>query len=60
MYDLNADSLTIYAAEIRYPDDFYMPTPNETKECIDIAEKSVEFVKERLHAAGYRFHAKVK
>jgi HEPN domain-containing protein len=55
LYNLDADSLTIYAAEIRYPDDFYMPTPKETRESIDIAEKVVVFVKEKLHESGYRF-----
>ncbi len=55
LYSLNADSLTVYAAEIRYPDDFYMPTLDETKECIEIAEKVVCFAKEKLQNDGYCF-----
>ena len=55
LYSMDADSLTVYAAEIRYPDDFYMPTLKETRESIDIAVKAMEFVKERLKEGGYRF-----
>lgn len=54
LYDFDTDSLTVYAAEIRYPDDFYMPTIEETKNCIAIAEKSVKFVIEKLQKDGYR------
>lgn len=55
LYNMDADSLTVYAAEIRYPDDFYMPTLEETRESIDIAVKAMEFVKERLKKDGYQF-----
>jgi len=54
LYGLDADSLTVYAAEIRYPDDFYMPSVRETRKCIEIAEKAVIFVKEKLHRDGFR------
>ncbi len=37
LYELRANRLTRYAVEIRYPDDFYIPTLQEAKECIDIA-----------------------
>ncbi|NIO85679.1 MAG: HEPN domain-containing protein [Candidatus Aminicenantes bacterium] len=55
LYSMDADSLTVYAAEIRYPDDFYMPTLEETRDCIDIAVKAMEFVKEELKKDGYQF-----
>ena len=55
LYSLEADSLTIYAADIRYPDDFYIPTLEETKGCIEIATKVMEFVKEKLQKEGYQF-----
>ncbi|MGD2089219.1 MAG: HEPN domain-containing protein [Candidatus Aminicenantes bacterium] len=55
LYSMEADSLTVYAAEIRYPDDFYMPTLEETRDCIEIAGKAMEFVKERLKEDGYQF-----
>ena len=52
LYKLNADKLTIYAVEVRYPDDFYMPTLIETKECIEIATKVKELIKEKLKTNG--------
>jgi len=55
LYSLEADSLTIYAADIRYPDDFYMPTIEETKGCIEIVTKVMGFVKEKLQKDGYQF-----
>jgi HEPN domain-containing protein len=55
LYSMDADSLTVYAAEIRYPDDFYMPPLEETRDCIDIAVKAMGFVKERLKKDGYQF-----
>ncbi len=60
LYEIDADSLTIYAAEIRYPDDFYMPTPEETRECIDTAEKAVDFIKKKLQEDGYQLPEKVQ
>lgn len=39
-----ADSLTDYAVEIRYPDDWYEPTLEETKRAYEIALKVKDFV----------------
>lgn len=36
--------LTFYAVEVRYPDEFYIPTIEEAKECSEIAAKIKEFV----------------
>jgi len=58
LYSMDVDSLTVYAADIRYPDDFYMPTLEETRECIDIAVKAMDFVKESLQKNGYQFPGK--
>ena len=60
LYGLEADSLTIYAAEIRYPDDFYMPTLDETRESINIAVKAADFVKKRFEEDGYQLPQKVE
>lgn len=49
----DADVLTIYATDVRYPDDFYMPPLEETKESIEIAEKAMDFIKEKLHEGWY-------
>ena len=48
LYEINAHELTIYVVEIRYPDDFYMPTRDETKECIQIATDVKKFITEKL------------
>lgn len=45
-----ADSLTDYAAEIRYPDDWYEPTLEETQKALSIALKIKEIVLEKLPA----------
>jgi HEPN domain-containing protein len=36
---LNAHKLTRYAVQVRYPDDFYIPTIEDAKEAIRIAQK---------------------
>jgi HEPN domain-containing protein len=43
-----ADKLTDYAIEIRYPDDWYEPTVNEAKEAFDIATKIKEFIQNKI------------
>lgn len=43
-----ADSLTDYAVEIRYPDDWYEPTLAETKKAFSIALKIKKLVLEKL------------
>ena len=48
LYEKEADSLTIYGVEIRYPDDFYMPTREETESSIQIALFTYEFVRAQL------------
>jgi len=50
----DADSLTEYAIEVRYPDDFYMPELEETKTCIEIAIKSKNFIREKLQNKGFQ------
>ncbi|MEW6203586.1 MAG: HEPN domain-containing protein [bacterium] len=48
LYQLNTNKLTRYATEFRYPDDFYIPTIEETQEAIDIAIKTKKFVMGKL------------
>jgi HEPN domain-containing protein len=43
-----ADKLTDYAIEIRYPDDWYEPTLNEAKEAFTIARKIKEFIQNKI------------
>jgi HEPN domain-containing protein len=44
----DTDNLTDYAVEIRYPDDWYEPTGEETKQAYELALKVKEFVLKRL------------
>jgi len=41
--------LSFYAVEIRYPDDFYIPTEKEARECLGIAKKVKEFIYNKLN-----------
>jgi HEPN domain-containing protein len=43
-----ADKLTDYAIEIRYPDDWYEPTLSEAKESFTIARKIKEFIQNKI------------
>ena len=52
LLELNADSLTSYAVEIRYPDDFYFPSLEEAKEAIEICEKAKQFVINKFKEMG--------
>jgi len=43
-----ADKLTDYAIEIRYPDDWYEPTLEEAREAFEIATKIKEFIQNKI------------
>jgi HEPN domain-containing protein len=38
------DILTDYAVEVRYPDNFFLPTFDEAKEALELAEKLREYI----------------
>ena len=46
--NLNIGNLTDYSVEVRYPDDFYIPSIEEAKECFEIASKTKDFVFKKL------------
>ena len=48
-------SLTDYAVEIRYVDDFYFPPVEEAKLAIKLAEKVKNFVLKKLKEKGYEY-----
>jgi len=50
---LNADELTSYAVEVRYIDDFYFPSIDETTVAIEIAEKTKAFIWKKLKEKGF-------
>jgi Uncharacterized conserved protein related to C-terminal domain of eukaryotic chaperone, SACSIN len=52
LLELNADSLTSYAVEIRYPEEFYFPSFEEAKEAIEICEKVKQFIINKFKEMG--------
>jgi len=53
LYKLNAHKLTRYAVEVRYPDEFYIPSLEEAKESIEIAKNSKEFILNKIREYGF-------
>lgn len=45
---LNVGNLSDYAIEVRYPDNFYIPTLEEARRSFEIAQNVKEFVLEKL------------
>ena len=45
---IDLKSLTDYGVSVRYPDDFYVPEVQETKDYINIAKEIKQIVEERL------------
>jgi hypothetical protein len=45
-------NLSFFAVEVRYPDDFYIPTEQEARECLEIARKVKEFIYKKLNITG--------
>ncbi len=44
-----AETLTPFAVEIRYPDDFYMPSQQEAEDAFTIATEIKDFVRSRMN-----------
>jgi HEPN domain-containing protein len=49
-----ADKLTDFAVEIRYPDDWYEPSIEETKQAYEIMLKVKDFVLQKLGISAER------
>jgi HEPN domain-containing protein len=58
LLEKKAGMLTPYGTIIRYPDDFYMPTMDETKEAFTLALIVKDFVIEKLKKAGFPYEKK--
>lgn len=41
---LNIGNLKAYAVEVRYPEEFYVPSVEEAKKCFEIASKVKDFI----------------
>ncbi len=48
LYEIKANKLTRYAVEVRYPDEFYIPSIEEAKEAVEIAKKVKSFIRRKL------------
>ncbi len=48
LYELKAHKLTRYAVDVRYTDDFYIPTIEEAEESIKIAKNVKKFVLQKI------------
>jgi len=48
LYRLRIQELTAYATELRYPEYFYIPSLEEAKEAINMAERVKDFVLKKL------------
>ena len=47
--NLDIGNLNFYAAEVRYPDDFYIPTIKEANDCFVIAKNVKHFIFQKLN-----------
>jgi HEPN domain-containing protein len=47
--NLNFKNLSIYAVEVRYPDEFYIPSIEEANECMEIALQIKDFILNKLN-----------
>jgi HEPN domain-containing protein len=45
----NAELLTIYAVETRYPEDFYMPNEEEAREAFDLALQVRKYILSKIN-----------
>ena len=52
LMDWGVDELTAYATTLRYGEEFYMPTLDETRQAIRLAEQVRDFVQEKLAQRG--------
>lgn len=48
----HADALTPYAVEVRYADDFYMPSEEETEKALELAGQAEAFIREKMIGLG--------
>ncbi len=50
--NLSVGNLSFYAVEVRYPDEFYIPSVAEAKECFKIASIARDFMLKKLESEG--------
>jgi len=47
--EIDVGNLTFYAVDVRYPDEFYIPSFEQAKECHQIAKKVKGFIERKLN-----------
>jgi len=52
LYAFQADALSLYGVEVRYADDFYLPTLEEAEQSVKIAQTVRSFVRDKLAQSG--------
>ena len=52
LYQYGADALTVFGVDIRYPEDFTMPTREEADRGVEVALQVRDFVTAKLRSAG--------
>lgn len=52
LFNFEADKLTVYATEVRYGEEFFIPTIEEARKSIEIAEDVKRFVLEKFKKEG--------
>lgn len=53
LVDMGVDRLTDYAVMVRYGEEFYIPSLQETLDAIVLAQQVREFVREKIKAQGF-------
>ena len=53
LMEWGVDDLTRYATTLRYSEEFYRPSVEETERAIALAERVRNFVREKMKKAGF-------
>lgn len=53
LVDMGIDRLTDYAVMVRYGEEFYIPSLQETLDAMDLTRQTREFIREKLNALGF-------
>jgi HEPN domain-containing protein len=49
--EIDVGNLSFYSVEVRYPNEFHIPSVDEAKACIGMARRAKEFVLKKLNVA---------
>ncbi len=57
---IDVGNLTFYAVNVRYPDEFYIPSYEEARECYELAKKIKDFIETKLNIKMEDLYESVK